>query len=149
MALEKECDLLLFEISEMFELKKDNDGSTIREGAKLEDILQRQNVKSNQVIKNNIGAIINILLVDEFIKIIIPADGVDRFRMDRNGIAFLAKEDSYVKRKERWDLEMQIKEQQSKLNIIELKLKPYTFGIAVLGLLISILAIFVSLYNRH
>jgi len=130
MAFEEECDIMLYEISEL----QEHDAGYRKQGVTHDVIFSKID---NQTIKNNFGTIINRLLVDEFIEIILKTGERDSFKISRKGIVFLAT-DKYVNRKKRWDLDSNIK-------VLEYSLKKKTFWIAVGAAIISLLSLILSL----
>lgn len=63
------------------------------------------------------------------------------------GMAFV-KTDSYVERGKRWELEKKLKQQQVTLNTLELAIKPSTFYLAILGFIISLIALVISVFHK-
>jgi hypothetical protein len=94
MALEKECDILLYEISEM----QEHDGFYGPNGVTYLDLKRIAKINENNSIKQNFGAITNILMVDEFIEGYKSEVNELRYKITSKGIAFLFT-DNYVDRK--------------------------------------------------
>jgi len=104
MALERECDIFLYELSELCE----HDGFFSVHGASYGDIMDlRKSVGENKIIKNNFGTIICILHVDGYIEKSLRLDGNQNncigYKITPKGIAFLATT-SYEKQKKNDDL---------------------------------------------
>ena len=98
MALEKECDIFLYELSELCE----RDGGFASRGATYADITHfRKVVADNEIIKQNFGAIVCILEIDGNIDKI-NSPGYVGYKINKKGIAFLFN-DSYEARKQKQD----------------------------------------------
>lgn len=99
MALERECDLFLYELSELCE----HDGGFGSNGATYEDIIRlRKVIADNETIKQNFGAIVCILDIDGNIDKVIHDTSVG-YKINKKGISFLFS-DSYEKRRQKQDV---------------------------------------------
>ena len=142
MALEKECDIVL---PVMFK------HSIKGNGPEIQKILAKENIF---IADADLGSVLAILRTEGFLegtyKLNASTGEIEqntaKMSITMKGIAFLST-DSFEERKKRWDLEIKIKKQQSKLNDLELVFKPYTFYIALLGALLSIVALYISLHK--
>lgn len=123
MAFEKECDIVLFEISEA----QENDGGFAINGINYEELSHFRKNVATDVIKNYWGTITSILIVDGFVERI---PNTRNYRITINGIAFLAT-DTFVDRKKRWDLE-------NKTKLFAYRNRRVTWFISCLALIVSI-----------
>ncbi len=141
MALEKECDIVLPVIFKYY-IK----GNV----PEIQKILTKENI---YITDSELGSVLAKLYTEGFLEGAanvnesgVIVENTAKMSITLKGIAFLST-DTFTERKERWDLEKRIKKQQSKLNDIELVLKPYTFWVACLGVFISIVALYISLHK--
>ncbi len=139
--LEQECDIVLARFANKIVL---NDPHAIFEESDKEAYLKEHFFNFPMMTLRHVFTIFTDAGFIEYF----PGEKIGVWRITDKGESFYYT-DSFADRRKRWDVDRKVKEQQLQLNKLELVFKPYTFSIAVAGLLLAIVALVVSLLKHR